>query len=379
MFLVIQTSFLGDVVLTTPLLESLAERGPVDVLTTPGGAGLLAGHPAVRDVIVYDKRGADRGTRGFARMVSRVRRREDGTERGAHTAYLAQGSARSAAIALAAGIPRRVGFNTSAGRALYTERVPYRHDRHHAERLWGLANSDAAGFPPESRAPSLAIPEEAVASVDALLAECGVMPGEPLVALAPGSMWGTKRWPGYAGLASILTAGPAAGVASGHVPDAHSGFASGSAMPVRLVLIGSRDEQPLAEEVEKAMSAAAVAMPSRAAPAPVNAAGRLTLPGSAELIRRCMALVSNDSLPQHLASAVGTPTVTIFGPTVPEFGFGPLAAGSVTVGVGGLDCRPCDRHGPQTCPLKHWRCMRDLRAEVVMKALSPLLFTEPDA
>jgi heptosyltransferase-2 len=91
----------------------------------------------------------------------------------------------------------------------------------------------------------------------------------------------------------------------------------------------------------------------------------LSLLGSAELIRRATALVTNDSSPQHLASAVGTPTVTIFGPTVPEFGFGPLAPGSRTVGNGSLDCRPCDRHGPRVCPLGHWRCMNEITADEV--------------
>ena len=56
--LVIQTSFLGDVVLTTPLVVQLSRRGPVDVLVTPAAAALLANHPAVRELIVYDKRGA---------------------------------------------------------------------------------------------------------------------------------------------------------------------------------------------------------------------------------------------------------------------------------------------------------------------------------
>ena len=55
----------------------------------------------------------------------------------------------------------------------------------------------------------------------------------------------------------------------------------------------------------------------------------------------------------------GGPTLAVFGPTVPAFGFGPLAPGSVTAGVVDLACRPCDPHGPRVCPLGHWRCMRD--------------------
>src|SRR3954462_14798445 len=74
--LVIQTAFLGDVVLTTPLLSALAERsGPVDVVTTPAAATLLEGHPAVAAVIRYDKHGADRGLSGLRRVSTHLRAR----------------------------------------------------------------------------------------------------------------------------------------------------------------------------------------------------------------------------------------------------------------------------------------------------------------
>ena len=72
--LVIQTAFLGDVVLTTPLLSVLAERhGPVDVVTTPAAGSLLDHHPAVRDVVRYDKHGVDRGWKPFRRLGSELR------------------------------------------------------------------------------------------------------------------------------------------------------------------------------------------------------------------------------------------------------------------------------------------------------------------
>jgi heptosyltransferase-2 len=72
--LVVQTSFLGDIVLTTPLIAELATRGPVDVLTTPAGSAILRNNPSIRNVIVFDRRGEDRGMRGFVRTVSRIRR-----------------------------------------------------------------------------------------------------------------------------------------------------------------------------------------------------------------------------------------------------------------------------------------------------------------
>ncbi|MBA3405540.1 MAG: glycosyltransferase family 9 protein, partial [Gemmatimonadaceae bacterium] len=101
----------------------------------------------------------------------------------------------------------------------------------------------------------------------------------------------------------------------------------------------------------------------------INGAGALGILASAELLRRAAALVTNDSAPQHLASAMATPTIAVFGPTVPEFGFGPLAPRSTTAGHPSLACRPCDKHGPERCPLGHWRCMRDLSAGTVFDLL----------
>ena len=101
--LVIQTSFLGDVILTTPLLVSLASRGPVDVVATPLGASLLAGHPAVRRLHTYEKRAADAGLGALLRLASAVRAGDP-----SDVAYLAQGSLRSAILARHAGFRTRV-------------------------------------------------------------------------------------------------------------------------------------------------------------------------------------------------------------------------------------------------------------------------------
>jgi heptosyltransferase-2 len=70
---------------------------------------------------------------------------------------------------------------------------------------------------------------------------------------------------------------------------------------------------------------------------------------------------------------MATPTVAIFGPTVPEFGFGPLAPRASVVGHDGLPCRPCDRHGPRRCPLGHFRCMRELTPALVAERVRALL------
>ena len=315
--LLIQTAFLGDVLLTTPLLAALAERdGPLDVVTTPAAAPLLETHPAVRQVLSYDKRGADRGWRGLRALARRLR-----AER-YPTAYLPHRSLRSAALARLAGIPRRVGFH-DGWRLLYSETRRRPAGGHEIGRLLALAD-----VPPRHQAtPSLQLTAADVAAAEALLRAAEI--AAPFVALAPGSIWGSKRWPHYPALARRL------------------------AGRQRIVVVGSREDVALGESIDGA----------------VNACGQLTLRQSAALIQKAGVLVTNDSAPLHLAQAVGTPTVAIFGPTTPAFGFGPRGPRDVAVGVNGLTCRPCSAHGPDACPLGHHLCMQSLQVEVVLHAI----------
>jgi heptosyltransferase II len=341
--LVVQTSFLGDVVLTTPLIAELAKRGPVDVLTTPEGSTILRNNPDIRNLIVYDRRDADKGVAGFARTVGRIRHtglygspdssRAPSINHFYGAAYLAQGSFRSALLVASTGVKKRIGFNTSEGRRLYTDQVEYRADKHHAERLWWLSMSSCADPPSSGQIqPRLFPSPDDERSAETFLQENLINRQRPFVALAPGSAWGTKRWPFYPELAVKL--GP----------------------QFNIVVIGGNADVETGDAIVAQLPKGCAA----------NAAGKLGILASAALIGRATMLVTNDSAPGHLASAMGTPTVGIFGPTVPEFGFGPLAPGSTTAGASGLACRPCDRHGPQQCPLGHWRCMREVSSDEVM-------------
>lgn len=319
--LVIQTAFLGDVVLTTGLLTHLAERlGPVDIVTTSTAAPLLAHHPAVGRVIEYRKRGADRGLGGLLRLAKTLRAGQY------QRVYLPHGSHRSAALARLAGIPARIGFESSPGRWGYTRRIRRPVSGHEAERLLALAEPEAG-----SRAVvSLELTAADRAAAARWLKEQSVEGG--FVAVAPGSIWGTKRWTGYRELIAALE-GP-------------------------IVVIGGPEDRALAAEL------------LAEAPDRVRvAAGELPLTVSAALIERARLLVTNDSAPLHLAAAVGTRTVAIFGPTVPAFGFGPRGEGDRIVELKGLDCRPCSSHGPMVCPLGHHRCMRDLGVDMVLEAV----------
>jgi len=158
----------------------------------------------------------------------------------------------------------------------------------------------------------------------------------PFVAVAPGSIWGTKRWPGYAELVSRL------------------------GEPI--VVLGSAADAGLAAEV-------AAAAPGRAH----SAAGALSLRESAAILEQSALLITNDSAPLHLATGVGTPVVAVFGPTAPSQGFGPLGSRNRVVQESGLWCRPCSPHGPALCPFGHHACMRNIGVERVLSAAASLL------
>jgi len=314
--LVIQTASPGDVILTTPLIRRAAERlkSKVDVLVDPAGAPALRNNPHIRDVIPFDWKGKAGGPRGLWRMIRRLR------EERYEVSYHAQSSTRSALLALLGGIPRRIGFRDAPGAFLSTHAVSGRGEPHQVERLLLLA--DGA---PDRREPEIFPGAAERAEVDAFLAEAGIT-GE-FVALAPGSHWATERWPFFPELARAL------------------------APEVPLALVGGPGDRADARAIRNALGHGT----------PVaDAVGRFSLLASGELIRRARLLVSNDSAPVHLASAAGTTTIEIFGPTAPIFGFAARAPWSRAVEPDPLPCRPCHHHGPAICPLVHHKCMREI-------------------
>jgi heptosyltransferase-2 len=194
-----------------------------------------------------------------------------------------------------------------------------------ALRLLSLAGSDRMPRPPW-----ITLTDRDRQRADDWLRAAGI--DQPFIVLAPGARWGTKRWPGFPELAARLD-----------LPSA---------------VVGGAEDARLADGV---VSAA----PDRAR----NAAGHLDLRESAALIDRAALVVTNDSLPLHLASALGRPSVAVFGPTSPAFGFGPLQPEDQVVEHPDLGCRPCSAHGPAACPLGHHRCMREIAVDQVLAAV----------
>jgi heptosyltransferase-2 len=335
--LVVQTAFLGDIVLTTPLLRALRRAGRgrrVAVLTTESGRQVLEGLPFVDELLSFDKRWTGRGTLSLLRAVRRIRRcRFDAV-------IAAQRSIRTGLIARAAHAALRVGFAGAPGAWAYDRAVPWSTSRHAVRRYLDLAapleiEPDAADPRPE-----VAVDPAARARVADLLAAEGVPAGIPFACVAPGSARRTKRWlpEGYARVVGHLAR-------LGVVP----------------VLVGTSDELELCRQVAAA-----------AGPRAVVVAGRTSIRDLVALLERAVVFLGNDSGPGHLAAALGRPVVTIFGPTAPEQGrtaHGPLRV----VARSDLDCRPCSDRGPRRCPHGHFRCMRELPAERVIEALDDSL------
>lgn len=338
--LLVQTSFLGDVVLTTALDRRLRSAFPgaeITWMVRPDAAPIVAPLLGSEHVLVYDKRGADRGLRGIARTAGRLR------ECGFDAAIAVQRSLRTAFVLRRAGIPRIAGFAGSPGAWLYHRRVPVA-GAHARDRLVALA--DGLDAPPaEPPLPQLVVDPEAAASARARLAAAGVAGDASLLVLAPGSAWETKRWP-------ARRFGEAAAALLEDVAE----FA---------VVVGGAADGVLASALREAAPGREDSI--------LDWTGRTSIPELIALIAAARLVVGNDSAPGHIASATGTPMVSLFGPTVPAQGFAPLGDTAVVVERSALACRPCSRHGGRRCPIGTHECLEDLSAAQVVDAARVLL------
>jgi len=326
---IVQTAFPGDVILTGGLVRSVREHWPdlpLAIVVRPDCESIAAMMDSGVEVIVYDKRGVDQGSTGIRRVARAI------TDGPWTNAIIPHRSPRSAMLARLAGLDLRVGFAVGGHSLLFSVRVPYRRGIHEVERNHDLLLALADRIDPESE-PTLALPrliltpegKEEAGSVFEKLGRRLEPP--PFTVLAPGSIWPTKRW------------------LHEHWVILAGWFAQAG---LSVVWIGSEEDR---ESCEQMASSSGTGIP---------AAGELSWQGTAALLSQAHVLVANDSAPVHLAGSVGCPTVALFGPTVPGFGFGPLGKGSVSMGVR-LGCRPCRLHGGRRCPEGHFRCMTDLQ------------------
>ena len=335
--LIIQTAFIGDVVLATPLLQAAREQlgaTYIAAVVRPDAVGVLYNNPAVDEIIPFDKKGADRGLKGLIRLGSRLR------EKHFEAALIPHRSLRSAMLARLSRIPVRVGFDTSSGRWLLTHRVPYQ-AVHEVERNLRLLSPLKSA--PLSFKPTLYPDDTDHTAADNLLKRHDVRPDEILFGISPGSVWATKRWlpDRFAESAKRLT-------------DEHTG---------RVVLFGGADDEALCRQIAE-----------QSGVSPINAAGQLSLLQSAALASRCAVMISNDTGMAHIAAAMDTPVISLFGPTVASLGFTPYGNGHQVI-ERALPCRPCGTHGGPECPIGTHACMKEITTDMVMKTTSSMLQT----
>jgi heptosyltransferase-2 len=333
--LVIQTAFIGDAILTLPLIQKLKQHYPkssIDVVVVPKTAEIFSNHPAITGIIPYDKHGTDKGIAKFWKLRKKLKSKTY------DLIIVPHRSIRSAALAKLLKPKISIGFNRSAGRRFFTDIAQYNPSAHEIERNLSLLNPLGTSDN-QFELPVLYPTQQDVKAVDIVLADFLLDKGK-MVAVAPGTIWNTKRWPKEKFTAVCKQI---------------------SSEGVNVLLVGSREDEELCREICEKTQTNKV----------VNAAGKLSLLQSAELIRRCIVLISNDSAPMHLAVAVGTPVVAIFGATVPEFGFAPRGPHDIVIETKGLKCRPCSIHGGKKCPIKTFECMIAIAPEIVVsKTLS---------
>lgn len=366
--LIVEPSYLGDVILGLPVLNALYQSYgalSVSVLVRAGHESLFTGHPAVAGVIIYRPTEIHKGVVGTWRLSRELR------GRGLSTALVFPGSIKAMLAVWLARIPRRIGadprdgfssqlslvrypdvvrslphvrkillferavrwmYRLSGGKPqFFTDVIPQPPNLHAVDKklLWlGPLGISAEG--------AFALPWLHIA--DASVRRNRASSGQRMVALAPGATWETRRWPEerFVALADLLEA---------------DGFI--------VCILGGQKDLSLARRIESAATS----------PRVVSVAGALSLVESMALIQHCNALVANDTAPVHMASAMGTPTVALFGPTLPSFGFAPRAPRSRVLERSGLSCRPCTVYGSRTCPVGTLECLTSITVEEVHAAV----------
>lgn len=308
--LLIQTAFLGDVILATSVVRSIKAQYPkstIDVLVKKGNEGLLIDHPDIRLLKVFDK---SKKWRECWRIIHENRKESYDIIINLHrffTSGFITVMSRSSCI----------GFNKNPLSRFYSMRLPHPIMKgiHETDRNFTLI----AALGIKQKAKPLLVPNE--------LARDRVkeFQKEPYVCFAPASVWATKQLPieKWVELADKIN--------------------------TTIYLLGGPSDKSLCEDIlDKA--------PGKI----INLAGQLTLMESIALMKNAQRNYVNDSGPLHFASAVNAPTTAFFCSTVTDFGFGPLADDSEVKEVKELSCRPCGLHGKKECPKGHFRCGKEM-------------------
>ncbi len=331
----IQTAFIGDIILSTAAFSGLKEALPginQHLITTPLGEQVLRNHPALSRVSGWDKRSGFKGVRPIARELKRSLSRESTLILQIHTSF------RSSLLSRWLGF-KLITYEESKFPPRYATKVARVALLHESRRVsmllepLGISRLESYPWRPN-------LPGRAMSEVLSRL----FLGTKKLIAIAPGSVWSTKRWTpkGFQELITLIQQN----------------------LDVEIVFIGSKSEIALADEILDGLKSSLRI---------VNLVGKTSLEDLVMIFPNLSALVSGDSSPVHYASAFNIPSVVIFGATVPSLGFGSSSDRSEVVEIKDLACRPCSDHGPKSCPLGHFQCMRRITGQMVFEALLRIL------
>ncbi len=312
-FLIIQTAFIGDVVLATPLIEQLRKHYPeaeIDFLLRKGNETLLTGHPHLRQVLIFDK-----GNGKFKNLLSLIKviRKEKYDYVINLQRFMASGI-----LTAFSGARHTIGFSKNPLSFLFSEAG------HHSISVQDTGNNEVKrnlSLIEKLTDGSFVRPRLYPSEKDFNK----VVPDGPYVCMAPASVWFTKQFPAAKWIALI------------------------AALPVQytVYLMGGKGDVALCEEIKSKAGSAKVEV----------LAGQLSFLESAALMKNAHMNFVNDSAPLHFASAMNAPVAAMFCSTIPAFGFGPLSDISfVFQTTEKLDCRPCGLHGKAACPKGHFKC-----------------------
>jgi lipopolysaccharide heptosyltransferase II len=342
--LVIRMSAIGDVILTLPVLEALAERWPsarIDYVLKGEFAELVRWHPAVNNIWEFER---SEGLGGLRRLAGAVAAEDYDLvvdlHRNPRSIYLRWRGAGRMMRVYRKQTWQRMLLKT-LGMNLLRDAAPVCDRYFTALEDFGITRS--------GRRPMLHLDEGALAAVSRVFADAGIGAADRLIAVAPGASYPTKQWGGE----GFIEAAAALAGRDYQV----------------IVLGGGRDREVAAEVAGELNRRGIVAR---------DFAGRLKLIESAAALKRSALLLTNDSGLMHAGDALAVPLVAIFGPTSRELGFYPLGPRSRVVETG-LACRPCTLHGDQKCKKGHHRCMTEISAQDVIAAAREILNETTDA
>ena len=334
--LIRSTNWIGDAIMTTPAVRAIRRQLPkarISMLAKPWVAPVFAHSPHVDEIIVYDAKGRHRGVMGPVRLARDLRaRRFD-------AAILLQNAIEAALIAFLAGIPLRGGFDTDGRRLLLTHAV-HRTRAIKAVHQTGyyLKMVEGLGINARGQFLELHLGIEDRQRAQAMLARHGISSAQCVVGLNPSATFGpAKQWfpERYAALGDRLSRD----------------------LDAAIVIFGGPSDRDLGRRITGLMQTPAV-----------DLSGRTELGEAMALIARCNAFVTNDSGLMHVAAALNTPLVAIFGSTNPVT-TSPYSPASRIVRVP-IECSPCMQ---PVCPLKHMNCMRFISVDMVAAAVEGLL------